>query len=120
MPHEQPARGRPARTDFERALAARFRPPAADMDAVLGIGIDHGPLLAVLAVAGGELRFAPPEAPEATFYFDSAQTALAVLGGKADPMAAFMAGRFRSDGNLPLAFVLLGLFRPDYAPLPPP
>ena len=120
MPNGQTARGRSARTPFEHTLAARFRPPAADVDAVMGIGIDQGPLLAVLAVAGGELRFAPPEAPDATFYFDSEDTALAVLGGKADAIAAFMAGRFRADGDLPLAFVLLGLFRPDYAPLPPP
>ena len=57
---------------------------------------------------------------DVTFVFDSAETALAVLTGKEDPVAAFLDGRFRSDGHLPLVFVLLGLFRPGAEIEPPP
>ena len=113
--------GRPPRTPFEAALAERFRPPAAgSLDAVLALAVDDGPVLATLTVVGGQLRFAPPSPTDATFFFDSEATARALLCEGADPMAAFMAGRFRADSHLPLAFTLLGLFRPDYAPVPPP
>ena len=50
--------------------------------------------------------------------FDGAQTALGIFAGSTDPMAAFMAGAFRADGNLPLVFVLLGLFRGDFHATP--
>lgn len=102
-------------------MAERFRPPpAGSVDAVLALAVDDGPVLATLAVVDGQLRFAPPAPADATFFFDSEATARALLCGSADPMAAFMAGRFRADSHLPLAFTLLGLFRPDYAPVPPP
>ena len=111
---------RAAQTPFEIALARRFRPPAdRNQDAVLALGIDQGPLLTRFTVAGGELRFAPSATPDATFLFDSEETALGLLGGGADPIVAFMAGRFRADGNLPLVFLLLSLFRADYAAQPP-
>ena len=107
--------GRTAQTPFETVLARRFRPPAdPNQDAVLALGIDGGRLLTTLTVAGGELRFAPTTTPDVTFLFDSEETALGLLGGGADPIAAFMAGRFRADGNLPLVFLLLSLFRADY------
>ena len=70
-----------------------------------------------------DLDYAPefePDAPvDVRFVFNRAETARAILLDDADPMAAFMAGRFRSDGHLPLAFVLLGLFRADYGVAPP-
>ena len=107
--------GRLAQTPFEAVLVRRFRPPAdPNQDAVLALGIDRGLLLTTLTVADGELRFVPTATPDVTFLFDSEETALGLLGGGADPIAAFMAGRFRADGNLPLVFLLLSLFRADY------
>ena len=98
----------------------RFRPPAdPNQDAVLALGIDGGSLLTTLTVEGGALRFVPNATPDVTFLFDSEKTALGLLGGGADPIAAFMAGRFRADGNLPLVFLLLSLFRADYVAQPP-
>lgn len=110
--------------DFEAWLTARFRPPAdRRLDVVFALAVpgDAGSTrLVTFAVRDGELCFHGDARPDATFFFDSPDTAMAILGGEADPFAAFMAGRFRADGNLPLAFVLLGLFRDDYVVEPPP
>lgn len=110
--------------DFKAWLAARFRPEAAsDVDVVFALATEDEAgrePLATLAVAAGRLRFDSAEPVDATFFFDGVETARAVLSGEADPIAAFMAGRFRADGNLPLAFVLLGLFREDYGVDAPP
>lgn len=110
--------------DFKTWLAARFRPQAAaGVDVVFALateGATEKATLATFAVDAGKLRFDPAEPVDATFFFDSVETARAVLSGDADPIAAFMAGRFRADGNLPLAFVLLGLFREDYDVEAPP
>ena len=58
-----------------------------------------------------------PQAP-ALGCHASAETALGIFAGSTDPMAAFMAGAFRADGNLPLVFVLLDLFRGDLRATP--
>ena len=76
--------------------------------------------LTALAVDDRGVIFDSSLEADVTFVFDSAETALAVLTGKEDPIAAFLDGRFRSDGHLPLAFVLLGLFRPGAETAPPP
>lgn len=76
--------------------------------------------LTALAVTDRGVTFDATLKADVTFDFDSAETALAVLTGKEEPVAAFLDGRFRSDGNLPLAFVLLGLFRPGADTTPPP
>ncbi|MDE0039692.1 MAG: hypothetical protein OXU77_19360 [Gammaproteobacteria bacterium] len=76
--------------------------------------------LTALAVTDRGVTFDSTLKADVTFVFDSAETALAVLTGKEDPIAAFLDGRFRSDGYLPLAFVLLGLFRPGAEITPPP
>ena len=76
--------------------------------------------LTALAVTDRGVTFDPTLTADVTFVFDSAETALAVLTGKEDPIAAFLEGRFRSDGHLQLAFVLLGLFRPGAEIAPPP
>ena len=110
--------------DFKAWLAARFRPQAsAEVDVVFALATEDATgckRLAVFAVESGELRFDPEETPDATFFFDSVCTASALLSGTADPIAAFMAGCFRADGNLPLTFALLGLFRSDYGVDAPP
>lgn len=79
-----------------------------------------GTRLTAFAVTDGDVTFDSTLEADVTFSFDSAETALAILTGTADPVAAFLSGRFRSDGHLPLAFVLLGLFRPGADTTPPP
>lgn len=72
--------------------------------------------LACLVMEGGVARVAENpkrQAVDVTFTFDSAATARGILLGDANPLDAFLAGRFRTDGHLPLVFVVLGLFRGD-------
>ena len=96
--------------DFETFLERRFRAAAAsDIDLTITL-VAGGRRLTTFAVEGGALRFDPPGEADVTFSFDSVDRAVAVLGGAQSPVDAFMAGAFRSDGHLPLAFVLLGLF----------
>ncbi|MDE0008661.1 MAG: hypothetical protein OXS50_10320 [Gammaproteobacteria bacterium] len=69
-----------------------------------------------IALTDGSIRFDPLGKPDATFAFDSPETAAAILYEDGDFitafMKAFMAGKVRSDGNLPFTFTLLSLFRP--------
>ena len=105
---------------LETALRKRFQAKrAAELDIVVRLATPERSL-AMLHIARGELRFEAPRQPLASFFFDSGETALGILAGDADPAQAFMAGRFRADGHLPLAFVLLGLFRPEFAADAPP
>ena len=100
-------------------LAQRLRTDAAaHVDTVFRLATAEGTLL-VFSVRGGAIEFEQDASPEVTFTFDRPETARAIILGDEDPIAAFMAGRFRSDGHLPLAFVLLGLFRHDFAGPPP-
>ena len=106
--------------DLGAELANRFDPDSAlDVDVVVALATNRETLV-TFSVHAGRLQFAPSPPPDVTFTFDSAETAFGILAGDEDPIAAFMAERFRSDGHLPLAFVLLGLFRGDYAVAPPP
>lgn len=101
------------RSELER----RAQPSAAyGLDLVIALGIGNEPPIC-LALGNDGVRFDPPAGkPDATFHFDGAETAAAILYGEGDFltafMDAFMAGRVRSDGNLPLTFTLLALFRP--------
>ena len=106
--------------DLPAELARRLKPEAAaHVDTVFRLATDHRTLV-VFSVQAGEIRFHRDVIADVTFTFDRPETAHAILLGEEDPVAAFMAGRFRSDGHLPLAFVLLGLFRHDFAAAPPP
>ncbi|MCY4013478.1 MAG: hypothetical protein OXG82_12260 [Gammaproteobacteria bacterium] len=105
--------------DLSIELARRLETDAAaHVDTVFRLATDRGTLL-VFSVRAGEIEFEPDASPDVTFTFDRPDTARAILLGDADPIAAFMAGQFRSDGHLPLAFVLLGLFRHDFGGPPP-
>ena len=104
--------------DWTVELERRFK-AVAHVEAVFELATTDGPLV-TFGVQDGRISFATDAPPDVVFTFDSAATAKAVILGGADPVAAFMAGRFRSNGNLPLAFVLLGLFRADYPAAPPP
>ena len=103
--------------NLEEELAERFR-PGASVDA--SIAIVAGALRVTFTAPEGTLRFETWREPDVTFTFDCTETALAVLTGTENPFDAFLDGRFRSDGHLPLAFALLGLFNPGFDPAPPP
>lgn len=99
---------------FEAALAQRFNADAAqgvDLTMALAVDDDEPRRLTAFEIRDGKLTFQPQsEAPDVTFFFDRPQTALDILDGQEAMFAAFADSRFRADGNLPLAFVLLGLF----------
>lgn len=107
-------------------LATSGAAPREHIDAVVALHTAQGERrhLATVVVEGDAVRIEPAPLADAdadaTFTFDSAGTALSVLCGDADPIAAFSAGRFRADGHLPLVFVVLGLFRAEYGGGPPP
>ena len=110
---------------LRKRLAQHGDAAPAGVDAVVALQTaDRAPQhLACLVMEGGAARVAEnpkPEAADVTFTFDSADTARGVLLGDANPLDAFLAGRFRTDGHLPLVFVVLGLFRADYRGGPPP
>ena len=101
---------------FEQELARRFQADAAqgvDLAMAFAVEGDVPQRLTAFEVRDGALTFQHGEGSEldATFFFDQAQTALDVLDGKENPFTAFADSRFRADGSLPLAFVLLELFR---------
>ena len=89
------------------------------MDVVVALATDAGKRLTTFSVRQGALCFDHDAALDATLFFDGTETALGIFAGSTDPMAAFMAGAFRADGNLPLVFGLLGLFRGDFGNAPP-
>ena len=100
---------------FEQELARRFHTAAAQgVDLALAFAVDGDAprRLTAFEVREGALTFQDGEggALDATFFFDQPQTALDILDGRENPFAAFADSRFRADGNLPLAFVLLGIF----------
>lgn len=105
------------------------RTAASELDLAIDLQVGDEPPVRVM-LANGKAWLAPLQQPrlsagcprahggdaDATFFFDGAETAAAILYREGDFvtafMDAFMAGRVRSDGNLPVAFTLLGLFRP--------
>lgn len=115
--------------DFAEAIRERLAKQSgaipAEIDAVVALRTaDRAPRhLATLMVQDGVacvVDSPKPEATDVTFTFDTADTALNVLLGDANPLDAFLADRFRTDGHLPLVFVVLGLFRADYRGGAPP
>ncbi len=92
-------------------LEARYHSAAAaGYDILVGFAIaDRQPLACHMTEAG--IVFDAGLAPEATFYFDSEETLLSLLGGGGDFIAAFMRGAFRSDGHITLLFMLLMVFQ---------
>ena len=87
-------------------------------DVRIALAVDGRPPL-VCSISEAGLAFDDTVVPEATFFFDSTQTALALLCGNGDVMEAFMAERFRSDGSITLVFVLLSVFRGIPLDVPP-
>lgn len=91
---------------------------AAGHDVRVGLAVGNAPPL-VCRIGRGEVVFDDALTPEATFSFDTVETALALLCGDGDFMDAFMQGRFRSDGSLTLVFLLLSVFRGVRLEVPP-
>ena len=92
-------------------LDARYHNAAAtgyDIHVAFAIA-DRQPLVCHMTAAG--IVFDAGLAPEATFYFDSQDTLLSLLGGGGDFISAFMRGTFRSDGHITLVFMLLMAFQ---------
>lgn len=107
-------------TNFEADLKLRIR-KTTNLGVYSRIALAVGDTrLTAFALADGSVHFDATLEADVTFFFDNAETALGIVTGLEDPINAFMDGRFRADGHLPLAFVLLGLFRPGAATTPPP
>lgn len=68
----------------------------------------------MLEICNRHLHISPslPHRPDVTLYFDNLDTAIALFQGALHPVDAFMAHRFRSDGNLVMVFTFLSLFDP--------
>ena len=95
-----------------RRLEPAFSPQAAlASDHIYQFTVASAPMFH-LAIRHGELEVGGGEHPDpsVTFLFEDLETALGIVTGTVDPMAAFMAGRIRTDGNLILALQLRLLF----------
>ena len=99
-------------------LRGRYFPgAAADTDMVVALAVGAERIVYHLHPAG--LGVEPRAEPDVTFTFSSWEKTHALLTGGADPIAAFMAGEFRSDGYLTAVFLVLSVFsRPDRPDVP--
>ena len=99
-------------------LEPAFRPEAArDADHVYQFAVAGEPAFH-LEVRSGALVVGEGAhgEPSVTFLFEDLDTALGIVTDEIDPMAAFMAGRIRTDGNLVLALQLRVLFAVEAPP----
>ena len=93
-----------------QVLEARYQCAAAGYDIHVAFAVaDRQPLVCRMTATG--IVFDSELTPEATFYFDSEDTLLSLLGGGGDCISAFMRGAFRSDGHITLVFPLLMAFQ---------
>ncbi len=94
-------------------LQARYRSTAAagyDLHVAFAIA-DRQPLVCRMNESG--IVFDARLTPEATFYFDSEETLLSLLGEGGDFVSAFMRGALRSDGHITLIFMLAMAFQAE-------
>jgi len=106
--------------ELAQALAAAFNPAAAkEFDGTVRLHLqaedDAVAEHVLLEVDHGRIETSLPDAPvpaDITLYFHTAAEALGLLRGTANPVTAFMDGRFRSDGYLIWVFTVLAMFRP--------
>ena len=93
-----------AAREFDGTVVLEFKPEAEPPVAQrVVLKVDHGDLQARIA--------AEPTPADITLYFHSMDEAAALLQGSANPVTAFMEGRFRSDGHLVWVFTVLSMFR---------
>lgn len=98
--------------ELQSHLQSNFQPAAAgSLDAVFRLVIGEESLR--FHVGHGRLDFdlSGDARVDATFRFEDADTAWALLSGRADAFDAFMHGRFSADGYLMWAFALMSMFR---------
>ena len=95
-------------------LQKNFFPAAAkEYDVVVGLTVRDEQLCC--HVSGAGITFVTT-APDVNFSFNSWDSVSGLLVGDTDPIAAFMAGQFRSDGYLTLLFLILAIFRSPNRP----
>ena len=95
-------------------LQRNFFPAAAtEYDVFIGLTVQDQQLCC--HVSGEGINFVT-KPPDVNFSFKSWDTVRGLLLGDMDPIAAFMAGQFRSDGYLTLLFLVLAIFRSPNRP----
>ena len=107
--------GQPVVVDLDQIrtrLEPAFSPAAAhEADCVYQFTINGHPAFHLRVLDGAlSVGDGAHDDPSVTFLFEDIETALGIVTGDLDPMAAFMAGRIRTDGNLILALQLRMLF----------
>ena len=108
-----------SRARIKKELTERYHAPAAaGYDVNIGFSVGEMDAL-VCWMSGDGITFDDSLVPDVTFFFDSAGTALSLLGGSGDFVRAFMDGKFRADGYLTLAFLLFAVFKGDAPPSVP-
>ena len=96
-------------------LAPHFKPAVLQREATeFQFQFDQGEAFYLL-VSDGKYEFivGRADSPTLTLYLDTHDTCWQLLRGSMDSMAAFMEGKYRSDGNIVLSQLLLYLFRGD-------
>lgn len=94
----------------QQELEARYQGAAVGHDIHVAFAVSDRERLVCRMTATG-IVFDSELTPEATFYFDSEDSLLSLLGGGGDFISAFMRGAFRSDGHITLVFPLLMAFQ---------
>ena len=91
-------------------LAAQFNPDhGTGLDAC--IGLDWGDDMVTFAIREQQLDLHCDCQPEMTLYFESEKLARDLISGNADPVDAFMHGKFRASGHLIWVFHTMAAFR---------
>ncbi|MBM4205924.1 MAG: hypothetical protein FJ194_17540 [Gammaproteobacteria bacterium] len=88
--------------DFDGTVRLVLQPSDDAPAEAVGFRIEHG---RIERLDPGRQTF------DITLFFQSADEAFNLLCGSANPVAAFMEGRFRSDGYLLWVFAVLAMFR---------
>ena len=97
-----------------KLLLQRFQPSkASGVELRIALETTNSETL-LLDIRDERLKLSVPLKKQAdvTLYFDSVDTAIDIFQGTAHPIDAFMAHKFRSDGNLVMVFTLLAMFGP--------
>ena len=100
-------------TELKKQLAPRFN-PAFLPPAIFQFHFDEGESC-YLVVEQGRFQILPNDCqhPSMTLFVDNHATLAGLLTGSIDGMDAFMAGRYRSDGNIVLSQLLLHVFQAE-------
>lgn len=92
-----------AAMDFDGTVLLELQPESAATPAWVRLIVNHGQL--DVSVVN------EPTTADITLFFHSGEEAAELLLGRANPVNAFMDGRFRSDGYLIWVFAVLSMFR---------